>query len=98
VLAFIIGPGTVIIYQIAGVFFFTTLVLVNIMPKYLIHFAQVHEEFRIPELESIAELHGFKLGWSNDENDKDPTRPYMVLELDREENVRLLARRCILVK
>jgi tRNA (guanine10-N2)-methyltransferase len=62
---------------------------------YLLVFAQTHEDFRIPELRSIAELHGFSLDITND---FDPSRPFGVLALEHEEHVRLLARRCILIK
>lgn len=68
-----------------------------VMPpqQYLIVFAQAHEDFRVPELLSIAELYGFPLII---ENDLDPSRPFGVLTLEQEEHVRLLARRCILIK
>ena len=62
---------------------------------YLVVFAQAHEDFRVPELQSVAELHGFPL---NIENDFDPSRPFGVLALEQEEHVQLLARRCILIK
>lgn len=62
---------------------------------YLVVFAQAHEDFRVPELRSIAELHGFPLDMAND---FDPSRPFGVLALEQEEHVRLLARRCILIK
>ena len=67
------------------------------MPQYFFVFAQIHHEFRIPELQSVAEMHGFELGLRVDE-DQDPTRPYMVLHLEKEEYALALARRCILVK
>jgi hypothetical protein len=63
--------------------------------QYLIVFAQAHEDFRVPELLSVAELYGFLL---NIENDFDPSRPFGILVLEQEEHVRLLARRCILIK
>ena len=62
---------------------------------YILVFAQAHEDFRIPELRSVAELHGFPLDITND---FDPSRPFGVLSLEHEEQVRLLARRCILLK
>lgn len=65
------------------------------MSKYLIVFAQAHQEFRIPELESIAELYDFKISLP-DERDLD--RPYMVIGLESEDHARLLCKRCILVK
>ena len=63
---------------------------------YLLVFAQAHEDFRIPELRSVAELHGFPLDITNDYFD--PSRPFGVLSLEHEDHVRLLARRCILIK
>ena len=63
--------------------------------KYLIVFAQVHEEFRIPELLSIAELYDIDISIPED---VDLSRPFMVLELDNEAQARILARRCILIK
>ncbi|EIN11648.1 RNA methylase [Punctularia strigosozonata HHB-11173 SS5] len=65
------------------------------MQPYLIIFAQIHAEFRIPELQSVAELHGFKIYLPSD---FDIGRPYQVIELESDEHARLLARRCILVK
>jgi hypothetical protein len=63
--------------------------------QYLIVFAQAHEDFRVPELLSVAELYNFSL---NIENGFDPSRPFGILVLEQEEHVRLLARRCILIK
>ena len=63
--------------------------------QYLFVFAQVHEEFRIPELLSIAELHGFEVTLPPL---ADVSRPFMIVELEDESHARILARRCILVK
>ena len=63
--------------------------------QYLIVFAQAHEDFRVPELRSIAELHGFPLSISDD---FDSARPFGILSLEQEEHARFLARRCILIK
>lgn len=65
------------------------------MPLYLFVFAHVHHEFRLPELRSVAELHGFTFVTLAPE---DPSTPFMVLGLDQEEHALNLARRCILVK
>ncbi|EPQ57163.1 tRNA guanosine-2'-O-methyltransferase [Gloeophyllum trabeum ATCC 11539] len=62
---------------------------------YLFVFAQVHEDFRVPEILSIAELNGFTIAFSES---PDPSRPFMVLELEDEQHARILARRCILIK
>lgn len=63
--------------------------------QYLFVFAQVHEEFRIPELQSIAELHGFDVAFPPP---VDVSRPFMIVELEDESHARMLAQRCILVK
>jgi len=67
-----------------------------IVMHYLVVFAQAHNDFRLPELQSIAELHGFDFALAPASND--PGRPYMVIDLAEEEHARILARRCILVK
>ncbi|KZV88323.1 tRNA guanosine-2'-O-methyltransferase [Exidia glandulosa HHB12029] len=61
----------------------------------LVRFAQSHQEFRIPELLSVAQVCGFELKIPDD---ADATRPFMVLDLPDEHHARLLARRCILIK
>ncbi|KAG5639118.1 hypothetical protein H0H81_006707 [Sphagnurus paluster] len=66
--------------------------------QYLIVFASTHPEFRLPELSSVGELYGFTVTLPLALEDRDPTRPYMVVELDQEEHAFALARRCILVK
>lgn len=63
--------------------------------QYLVVFAQTHEDFRVPELRSVAELFGFPLTIPDD---FDSSRPFGVLTLDQEEHARFLARRCILIK
>ena len=65
---------------------------------YIFVFAQAHNNFRIPELQSVAELHGFDFSLAPASNDQDPSRPYMVIDLAEEAHARMLARRCILVK
>ena len=65
------------------------------LTEYLFVFAQVHEEFRIPELRSIAELHGFEIKFPED---ADTSRPFMILELEDEEHALLLSGRCILIR
>lgn len=66
---------------------------------YLFVFAQAHEEFRIPELLSVAEIHGITIKFADDDVSKlDVSRPFMVLGLESEEDARKLARRCILIK
>ncbi|KAF8348221.1 tRNA guanosine-2'-O-methyltransferase [Amanita rubescens] len=67
------------------------------MPQdYLVLFAQAHNDFRLPELNSVSELYEFKYTLSHAQSD--PCRPFMVIRLELEEHARLLARRCILIK
>ncbi|KAG8780523.1 hypothetical protein FRC12_022899 [Ceratobasidium sp. 428] len=64
---------------------------------YLIHFAVTHAEFRIPELLSVAQTFNFPIVLPP-ENEIDTARPFMRIKLEREEDARLIAGRCILVK
>jgi tRNA (guanine10-N2)-methyltransferase len=66
--------------------------------EYLFVFAQAHDDFRLPELHSIAELHGFNITFPGGPDDCDPTRPYMIVCLEEDEHARILARRCILIR
>ncbi len=66
--------------------------------QYLVVFAQVHDEFRMPEILSISELYGFEIRFPDNPEDKDTSRPFMILELKDEEHAKLLAQRCILIK
>jgi tRNA (guanine10-N2)-methyltransferase len=68
------------------------------MPSYLFYFADAHNEFRIPELHSIAELYEFQMGLPKNPDDRDPTRPCMVIALEEEGHAQILANRCILIK
>ncbi|KIJ49558.1 hypothetical protein M422DRAFT_161287 [Sphaerobolus stellatus SS14] len=61
----------------------------------LLQFAQTHDEFRLPELQSVAETYGFEVGLPEN---PDITRPFMVVTLEEEKHAKLLAERCILVK
>jgi tRNA (guanine10-N2)-methyltransferase len=67
------------------------------LAEYLIVFAQAHHEFRIPELISVAKIHGFEVILPV-LADLDTTRPFMKVSLQDEEHARTLARRCILIK
>lgn len=68
--------------------------------EYLFVFAQSHEEFRVPELLSISELHGFTIGFDRYANvlEKAIKLPFMILTLDKEEHAHILAQRCIMIK
>ncbi|KAH7108328.1 tRNA guanosine-2'-O-methyltransferase [Auriculariales sp. MPI-PUGE-AT-0066] len=63
--------------------------------QFLVRFAQAHDEFRIPELLSVAELNGFEIDIPGD---ADAARPFMIIGLESAEHANLLAKRCILVK
>ncbi|OSD07105.1 tRNA guanosine-2'-O-methyltransferase [Trametes coccinea BRFM310] len=68
------------------------------LTQYLFVFAQVHDEFRIPELQSVAEIYGFDIKLPDNPEDRKTARPFMVLGLESEEHAKLLARRCVLIK
>ena len=70
----------------------------SFMPLYLFYFAHAHNAFRLPELESIAELYRFPIVLPQNPDDRDPKRPCMVIELEKEEHAQILANRCILIK
>ena len=73
-----------------------TLIVDFSMPSdYLVLFAQVHDDFRIPELLSVSELFKFNIGFPPK---IDTSRPFMILSLELEEHALILTRRCILVK
>lgn len=65
---------------------------------YIAAFAQVHAEFRIPELLSVAELFKFTIHFVQPVQDIDTSRPFMIFGLDEEEHAKILAARCILLK
>src|ERR1700731_3578570 len=62
--------------------------------QFLFIFAQAHLDFRIPEIQSVAELHGFTVTLPG----KDIDGPFMVAGLDEVEHARILASRCVLIK
>ena len=66
--------------------------------QYLFVFAQVHDEFRIPELLSVAELFGIQITFPEAPEQLDVSRPFMVLGLKCDEEAKTLASRCILIK
>lgn len=67
--------------------------------KYIVHFAQSHPEFRLPELQSVSELFGFSVSRPDDVFDPwDPLRPFWVISLEKEEHAVSLSQRCILIK
>ena len=72
-----------------------------------VHFAQVHPEFRLPELESVSELFGFRFNRPEPNTLPDgdcypvvwdASRPFWIIDFDEEEHAKRIAERCILVK
>jgi hypothetical protein len=88
------GPGDPCIKTLVKTLFFA----VQMPSLYLFHFAQAHNEFRLPELASVAELYGIQYTLPEKKEDSDPNRPFMVIQLEGEEHARMLAKRCILIK
>ena len=66
--------------------------------KYLLYYAIAHAEFRYPELQSISELFNFGVSLPDEEEERDPNRPFLIVELESESHARDLAKRCILIK
>jgi tRNA (guanine10-N2)-methyltransferase len=64
--------------------------------QYLFIFAQAHADFRIPELQSVAELHGFDVLLP--QHDLSLDSPFMIADLADAEHARVLASRCILIR
>ncbi|RKP39330.1 S-adenosyl-L-methionine-dependent methyltransferase [Dimargaris cristalligena] len=66
------------------------------MPRYLVHFAQFHEDFRLAELEALAQLENIPLKYEPDAYSND--NPFLLVELPSNEDARRLVQRAILVK
>ncbi|ORZ02391.1 S-adenosyl-L-methionine-dependent methyltransferase [Syncephalastrum racemosum] len=66
------------------------------MPTFLVQFAQFHEDFRLPELQSLAQFEKLNLGYN--ESDYSLDCPYFKVQLDSAEDARRLIRRAILIK
>lgn len=66
--------------------------------KYLLYYAIAHAEFRYPELQSISELFNFGVGLPEEEEERDPNRPFLIVELEDESHAHHLAQRCILIR
>ncbi|RIB14870.1 S-adenosyl-L-methionine-dependent methyltransferase [Gigaspora rosea] len=64
--------------------------------KNLIQFAQFHEEFRLPELESLAKIEDVKLKYNNEEYKKNC--PFLIVNIEAEEEAARLVKRAILIK
>lgn len=64
------------------------------MVQYIIFFAQAFPNFRVAELESIADLYGIKVDLSH----HDERKPFLVIELEKEEHAKKLIKRSILAK
>ena len=68
------------------------------MKDYLIHFTLSHIEFRLPELTSIAECYGFPIRLPENEEDRNPKHGFLIVGLESEREVKLLAERCLSIK
>lgn len=62
--------------------------------EYLVFLAQQHPTFRVPELESLGDIHGIKVDFSgHDEN-----TPFMIITLDNDQDAKNLISRAVLAK
>jgi len=66
------------------------------MPTYLVQFAQSHDEFRLPEFESLAVIENVNVKFNRDEYCLD--RPFLKVEIDSDEEAAKLVKRAILIK
>lgn len=66
------------------------------MPRYIVHFAQFHNEFRLPELESLAVLENVDLKY--DPKNYIEECPFLIIELKSNADAIKLIKRSILVK
>ncbi len=66
----------------------------NKMKKYLLYLAQSHPNFRKAELESLADLYGIKVDLSNHNENS----PFMIVELENDEQAKKLVKRAVLAK
>ncbi|KAJ1675627.1 hypothetical protein EV182_000894 [Spiromyces aspiralis] len=64
--------------------------------QYVLHFAQAHTDFRLSELESLAKLEGISLCVLKDSHS--PDSPFLVIELESNEQAKKLIQRGILIK
>ncbi|KAI8056218.1 hypothetical protein BDF22DRAFT_674429 [Syncephalis plumigaleata] len=66
------------------------------MPRYLLQLAQVHDQFRLPELESLARLYNIDLAF--DRNSYADDSPFLFIELENDSQAKKLIERSILAK
>ncbi|KAI8380188.1 S-adenosyl-L-methionine-dependent methyltransferase [Blakeslea trispora] len=66
------------------------------MPTFLVQFAQFHDEFRLPELLSLAKLEHVHLTY--DPNDYKLNNPFLKVHIDSVESAQKLVKRAILIK
>ncbi|KAL7754450.1 hypothetical protein RI367_000431 [Sorochytrium milnesiophthora] len=66
------------------------------MPRFIVHFAQAHENFRLPELEAAASLHKIDVKFHHDAYS--PRRPFLLIDLASRDDAVALISRTILVK
>lgn len=64
------------------------------MKEYLIYFAQTFPNFRVAEIESLANLHGFSVDLSQ----HDECNPFLIVKLENDIQARQLIERSILAK
>ncbi|KAJ3325390.1 hypothetical protein HDV06_004249 [Boothiomyces sp. JEL0866] len=66
------------------------------MKNYLVHFAQFHLEFRLPELDSLARLENIEIRYNKEEySDK---HPFLKVQIANHEQAERLIQRSILIK
>ncbi|KAG2174806.1 hypothetical protein INT43_005868, partial [Umbelopsis isabellina] len=66
------------------------------MPTYLVQFAQSHDEFRLPEFESLAVIENVPVKIDRESYRLD--RPFLKVEIDSDKDAAKLVKRAILIK
>ncbi|KAJ1799481.1 hypothetical protein LPJ77_006295, partial [Coemansia sp. RSA 2523] len=66
------------------------------MPKFIVYFAQLHEDFRLPELDALSKLENVRVEY--DPHSYIRSSPFLVVEISSSEQAAKLVRRAILIR
>ncbi|KAJ2149605.1 hypothetical protein IWW43_004177 [Coemansia sp. RSA 1935] len=66
------------------------------MPKFIVYFAQLHEDFRLPELDALSKLENVRVEY--DPRSYIRSSPFLVVEISSSEQAAKLVRRAILIR
>ncbi|KAJ1838211.1 hypothetical protein LPJ70_005556, partial [Coemansia sp. RSA 2708] len=66
------------------------------MPKFVVQFAQFHEDFRLPELDALSQLENVAISF--DRSSYSPTSPFLIVDIGSAAAAARLVRRGILIR